>query len=281
MKLNDYSWHKNALKGQFGNATRIDPQSGYYSVIDDKTGMRVPAAIWFDQHQHIQASIGYEGSDANPYTLWKKAWMNPISESNYYDAVENSLPIQEPDGSNAAGLLLSDIELVIADAQPLLDPELTNLVEDVKARDHLADIAAQLTDLSNKATACQKAELDPLNAQVDAVRKRWRPAQDRASNAARDIKGVIGHALKIVKHKAEEMGIEAKTNAGTGRARAIGLRNVKSVEVFDRAALVKQIMSMNEPVADFDEALEKIARRMLTAGASVEGARFIMREIAA
>ena len=281
MTKNKYEWHANALKGHFGNANKLDPQPGYYSMVDDKTGTRVPAAIWYDKHDTILASVGYECIDTSPHSLWKRVWMTPINEDDYYSAIENGDALPSPDSSNAAALLLSDIEIIIHAAQPLLDPELTNLVADVDARNQLGDIAAQLTEFANRATALQKAEMDPINDQLDAVRKRWRPAQERASVAAKEMKSALGSALKIVKPTAEELGIEAKTKAGTGRARAIGLRSVKVVKIFDRHALVKQIMSMNEPLPEFEEVLEKIARRMLSAGAKVDGARFEIEEIAA
>ena len=274
----EWDWWTGALQGTFGNAHKLDPQPGYYRVMDDQTGELRPAAIWLDDDGvTLLALVGED--DANPFKIWPAAWPNPITYE-VYEAVTAGGDWPAQSNGDAFTVLSETIAETIREAEKLAPAD---LVVDIEARNRLSDIASKLVELRDEAERMRTAEGAPQKATLRQIDEKWKPVITSAKDRAAELKRAIGAALSIVKSRAAALGIEAKTKSGTGARRAVSLRTRKEVKCTDFAALLAHYVNDDRFHKDpgVCRALLGIAKEDLEAGATVPGAILEILETAA
>lgn len=274
-----WSWWEGALQGRFASAHKLDPQSGYYRWMDDQTGEFLPVAIWLDDDGALVALIG-DDRDGNPFALWPACWPNPITYEVYEAVLGGGDWPATAKNADAFTVLADTIAETIREAEALAGKD---LVTDKDARNRAADLAAKLVELRDEAEQTRVAEGAPQKAALRLVDEKWKPIIDQAKTRAAALKSAVGAALREVKAKAAALGIEAKTTAGTGARRAVGLRSRKETRCTDFAALFSHYQTDDRFRLDpaVCKALLGIAREDLDAGKEVPGATLEEVEAAA
>lgn len=272
-----WDWYYEALEGRFGIADRLDPQPGYFRILDAATGKFVPAAIWYDEGV-LHAVVG--DTEANPFAVWPKAWPRPVTYEDWCTVRETGEWPARPDPSmlDPLTVISDEVAKLIAHSDRLLDAD---LVEDSSTRDLVADAATLLWNLTKRANAHRTAEKDPHVAAAGAVEARWKPIIRQAETRTKDLKARILAAQKILNQRAAASGAKIRQTSGTGVGRAVGLRSIKTIVITDQRALLTFFANMNELPADIEEAALRVARRMKDAGVDVPGTETVTKEIAA
>lgn len=281
---NAWDWWRAALTGEFGPIHEDAPQTGFYRMRPAKGAPWQRVAIWTDEDGTAAMVNDEMVTDAARISdIWTRCCRHPIA-SGLYDAIEAGGvwpdDVAEPQRSfNAAPeeQILEAINELAATVAPDLA---LDLVADGNARDRVSNAATRITELVKEADEARDREKRPHLEAGREVDARWRVPIDAGRDAARRLKGAVGDALKRIKAEAAEKGVEVATKAGT-RGRTVSLRTVKHVRITDLSALANQLARFNSPDPEFLEVCEKIARRMLIAGAEVQGAELITEEKAA
>jgi hypothetical protein len=163
-----------------------------------------------------------------------------------------------------------------------------------------ANYAKKLADLTKRAEDTRADQKKPI---LEAGRKidgTWKPVVDLGETTRKAILAPTTEyrrkrAAEEAKARAAEearLREEARKHAAETNAPVVppvtlppkkptGLRTVKVVEITSLQALAAQLASWNEPDEEFVETCRKIARKLLTAGVKVEGARLIDEQRAA
>lgn len=273
------NWWRGALEGRFAAAHKMDPQSGFYRWMDDQTGEFLPVAIWRDDDGALVALIG-DDRDGNPFALWPACWPNPITYEVYEAVLNGGDWPATGQNADAFTVLADTIAETIREAEALAGKD---LVTDREARDRASDLAAKLVELRDEAEQTRVAEGAPQATALRLINEKWNPVIEGAKSRAVALKAAVGAALREVKARAAAMGIEAKTTAGTGARRAVGLRTKRETRCTDFDLLLQHYVAddrfrRNEHVC---KALLGIAREDLDAGKEVPGAAIQITEYAA
>lgn len=281
-----FDWYRAALRGETPPVHENEPQCGYFRVRRGKGGPWVPVAMWAEDGK----LVGHYGDD---YTddadklceWWTYACRNPVAYDIYAKAMRGEGwpdDIAEPAiRSNAdAHTQLSEAirELIEAAKRELEGADLT----DPTTRDKAANYATRVVELGGQANAAREDEKRPFLEGGRNVDEKWRGILDEARGFAKDLKGRIGDALKIVAARSREAGAsEVATKAGT-RGKSVSLRTRKRTVVDDPIAAATWLLTnIDPPPFELLEGLAKAAVRLTEAGAKIPGVRTEVEEYAA
>jgi hypothetical protein len=272
----DYHWWREALEGRVGPIHENEPQCGYYRVRD------TPVAIWRDGGELLAVS-GIIPDD--PFEVWVRAAKHPVSYNDYLRASQSG---EWPDhvqieftGSNFApeDEAIRDELDAVQKAFIKWFTEIQGITTQEQA-DKAATFAARFADIE---TRCEKAHNDEKKPHLEAGRvvdRKWKPLITKANGEKANVKDAIGAFLRAEEAKrieaaakAPEAVVAAPVKAGGMSARTVSLRTVETVEITDIKAAALHIASLENPPAEFVEVVEKIASRLLKAGANVNGAK--------
>jgi hypothetical protein len=272
----DYHWWREALEGRVGPIHENEPQCGYYRVRD------TPVAIWRDGGELLAVS-GIIPDD--PFEVWVRAAKHPVSYNDYLRASQSG---EWPDhvqieftGSNFApeDEAIRDELDAVQKAFIKWFTEIQGITTQEQA-DKAATFAARFADIE---TRCEKAHNDEKKPHLEAGRvvdRKWKPLIARAHGEKANVKDAIGAFLRAEEAKrieaaakAQEAVVAAPVKAGGMSARTVSLRTVETVEITDIKAAALHIASLENPPTEFVEVVEKIASRLLKAGANVDGAK--------
>jgi hypothetical protein len=286
--MNDqFAWWQDAIAGRTGPIHENDPQSGYYRMRRGKGGEWIAVAIWRDDIGQLVAVTDEGGTtqDVDPLTVWTWCCRNPVSYETWLSVTEGREPwpddISEPPAlANADPLtqIAETIEALAREASRDLDG--ADLVADKAARDRASNYATRLTELAKEADTERDREKRPHLEAGREIDARWRPVIERGRDEARRLKDVVGDALKAIKAKAAEAGIEAVTKAGT-RGKAVSLRTVSKVVITDYRACAQHFLAMSRVPEELSDALLLLSRRSRSAGVDVPGTEVQTIEVAA
>jgi hypothetical protein len=273
----NYTWWREALEGRVGPIHENEPQCGYYRIRD------TPVAIWRDEKGGLLAISGDIADD--PYELWVHAAKHPVSYEHYLRASQSGEWPEhvhiEFTGSNFA-----PEDEAIRDELDAVQKAFIAWVVDIKSittqeqADKAATFAARFADIEKRAEKAHKSEKEPHLEAGRVVDRKWKTLIAKANVEKANVKDAIGAFLKAEETKrieaaakAPEAVVAAPVKAGGMSARTVSLRTVETVEITDIKAAALHIASLENVPSEFVEVVEKIASRLLKAGANVPGAK--------
>lgn len=197
---NDYTWWRNALKGEVGPIHEGQPQNGYYKKRASRGGPFVPMAIWFDDDTgEFVATIDGKQSDASDAWLWGAK--NPISYEDFLfynengkwpadvDAGSREVTIGDNNPPDEFAVLKSDIEELAKDASEWL-AKVGNIGNETDA-EKAANYKDLLGKLYRKAEKERKAEKQPHLDASKEVDERYKPLKNEAEKAGKRVASVL------------------------------------------------------------------------------------------
>jgi hypothetical protein len=272
----DYHWWREALEGRVGPIHENEPQCGYYRVRD------TPVAIWRDGGELLAIS-GIIPDD--PCEVWVRAAKHPVSYNDYLRASQSGEWPEyvqvEFTGSNFA-----PEDEAIRDELDAVKRSFFGWFTEIKSIttqeqvDKAATFAERFSTLQKRGELAHKNEKAPHLEAGRAVDAKWKSLIAQADAEKANVKDAIGAFLRAEEAKrieaaakAPEAVVAAPVKAGGMSARTVSLRTVETVEITDIKAAALHIASLENPPAEFVEVVEKIASRLLKAGANVNGAK--------
>lgn len=294
-----YDFWRRRMAGEVVPIHDGEPQAGFYRL-KTKDGNWQPVAYWFGKDGALRCRVG--GRDIDEQTAserWPWASKSPISHEVYKAVVSGELwPDQHEsvsrDRINSTGAPADDsfdglkdrIEDLARDAEALIN---AGAATDQAAADRASDLANRLAELQKQADTARAAEKKPHDDAAAAVQAKWKPllgvadvyrriksavitpflvAEDQKRRAAEaDARKAAEEAAKAGQPIPESTTQRAAPKAGSGGRRSVALRTVKVVTITDRAAVLK--FFENNPL--ITEALQKMAEKVVAAGAEVPG----------
>lgn len=293
-----WDWWHDALQGKVLATPREAAMSGFYRT---RTGDAV--AVWRDENgrlwcettanykpktaEQIDQTITGDGCRVVTYDVYTQR----VETGRWPDAVDPPETVKKIDD-------LAPHEALDAEVDSLLERYATWLASiggKILTEDHdakAANYAKEIAEIGSKAEATREMQKRPHLDAGKAIDKTWKPIVNKAEDAKKTVLAptreyrIARENAELKKREAEiarqyqQQAEAVKTNAPPPpimmppRAKT-GLRTVAIVEIFDLPALARQIATFNDPDVDFVECLKKIARKMLNAGAKVEGARLV------
>ncbi|MEM6586301.1 MAG: hypothetical protein AAF692_11145 [Pseudomonadota bacterium] len=296
-----YAWWNAAIAG---DAPEIPPElpCGFFRVRwgnQHNDNVRfIPVAVWFkDESYHIMM-----GAKPNARMLAEDEvndWIDEphrvgeaVSQADWQTAYETGewpggfpTQVQSNNPPSDFEALKAEIQEAYAEMQAVIGDAVTTQ----EACDRATNLKDRINKLGKRAEELRKAEQKPHDEQVKAVRAKWRPLTDLASEAVDAARKAITPFLKAKERKLQEAAakkIEAgeavkpdtiKAQAGGASGRKTGLRTVKKVEIFDYPAAL-QFFADNEQVKSL---IATLARKGLAAGGAVPGAKLVEEKVAA
>lgn len=243
------------LQGKDWPIHENEPLSGFWRSKD------APVAIWRESGE-VMCLIAGEAADVA--RAWPWCARRPVTQNDYWNAVETGKwpdSITEPVRSNADPV--TQISEAIDDLIAAAEQETggADLIGDRAARDRLANYCTRLVELSREADSHRKLEKEPHLTAGREVDAKWNPVLDKARDKAKAWKGRIGDALKAIAEKAEELGIDVETKAGT-RGKTVHLRTVRRTIVDDPKAACAYLLSLEPPPYELIEGIAKAVARL-------------------
>ena len=281
----DYQWWHDALNGIVGPIHENEPQCGFYRYKNDAIG------IWKDGDQLLASR---NDAMVDSFMIWTYAAKHPVSEEQFRHFERHGRwPDQIDDlmiGHNDAPdheLIADEIELRRKLFADYLE-EIGGSIATQTHADKAASYAAAFAELEKRATEKHKVEKAPHLEAGRKVDDLWKPIIGDAGEAKKAVKKATEAYLiaeeakrKAEAAKAPEVVIAAPVKAGGMSARTVALRTVERVEITDIKAAAAHIAALPNVPSEFVEIVEKIALRLMKAGAEVSGAKLIKERKAA
>ena len=171
------------------------------------------------------------------------------------------------------------------------------VIENAEGLGMAVDVLSNIKDLAKKVKASEKAERDPLNAELAILTKKYKPVKTDLEKAEDSLKTkMIAYEEKVeAKRAADAEKLEARVDRGTmrvdtamrkmddletvgssvaGAKGSINFREVRTVKIVDPKAIPLKYL-MNEKVLD---ALRAAVRTDVLNGTKVEGVEIVIEK---
>jgi len=224
----EFSWWREAIKGNHGPVSADNPQCGYFKIRQRKDGPWSPVAI-FHNADGLVCRVGNEKRD--PLDVWTYAANSPIAKDIAKTAFETGRFPDEPEPLEQRSNMPSDpfeamkveIEDRAAQAEQWLKdrPEIKSQQDCDLAR----NMQAQLIKLGKQADADRDAEKRPHMEAANAVQAKFAPLLDVARTWAVHLRTAYEAFMK-----AEERRLKAEADARYKAERAAAEAARKAVE---------------------------------------------------
>lgn len=228
--VNQWSWWRAALKGEFGELKLGVPESGYYRWLQ-RDGSYKPVGIWRGEDGIPVAKVGER--DVTPDAEWCErvfayCCKHPITFQVYQDVMAGQpWPDAAPEKrlSNMPDDPFEAAKVDLAEEAELVAELLANPLNDTTAG-RAASLADRIGKTGKKADETRAEEKKPHDDASKAVQAKWKPLVDQAATLTRQLKDAIGAHLLAKKRAAEEE--ERKRRQEEAKAREAAMREAEA-----------------------------------------------------
>ncbi|MFM8607193.1 MAG: hypothetical protein ACKOBC_04415 [Hyphomicrobiales bacterium] len=315
LKIDSYSWWRQALLGEFGPMYENDPQCGYYRMRKTKGGPWVPVAIWAGEGVSGLICL-VSGAERDPYEVWTWVCRYPVPYETYVAVAERGAPWPEdlPElkrlgsiseanttvtrssfvdqrdhslaaptlGHNSSGVaeaegFLEEILVIWQSAEVWLEG--VGTVSSQMEADKAANYAERFSNLETRAEEARTLEKRPILEEGRRIDAKWKPVIAQASEGKIRMKKALEAYLLAERERRllNANGSEIEPPRAGTSGRRIGLRSRQVLTVSDQNLLDDHYRADPRIWSEKSvrDLVHKYAEGDLVAGLAIPGATLI------